>query len=105
MAKKRRKFEIHKLTISGLADGMDYRSVICDSRSKIEKLKNTVWEHGGKSHALEQVHRTQQRLQMRFLSFRTGYRPDILDTENYEIEPNPLKETQTGVDYTAIAHD
>jgi hypothetical protein len=102
MASKRRKFEIHRLTISGMVDGTDYRTVIRDSRRKIRSLGEAVWEHGGKTHALEQIHLANERLRLRFLSYKTGYRPDILDTTDFSIEPNPLSENQTGVDYTHI---
>jgi hypothetical protein len=105
MATKRRKFEIHKLTISGMIDGTDYRTIIRDSRRKIKSLGDAVWEHGGKSHALQRIDmggKKGERLRLRFLSYKTGYRPDILDTVDFSIEPNPLSENQTGVDYTHV---
>jgi hypothetical protein len=39
---------------------------------------------------------------MLFLSFTTGYRPDILDTQEFAIQPNPLSEHQTGVEWTHV---
>jgi hypothetical protein len=43
-----------------------------------------------------------KRLRLRFLSFTTGYRPDILDTEAYSLGPNPLADSQTGVEWTHV---
>jgi len=65
-------------------------------------LSNAVWDHGDKSHALYEAKFIDRRLRLRFLSYTTGYRPDILDTEGYSLTPNPLADTQTGVEWTHI---
>lgn len=102
MAMKRRWVEVHKLTISGLEDGTRYGSFLRSTRREIDALSDAVWNHGGKSHALHRATIKDKRLRLRFLSFTTGYRPDILDTEGYSISPNPLGETQTGVEWTHV---
>jgi len=100
MDTKNRRFEMHRMTISGLKIGTEYQTLIRDCRKALGELKNVVWEHGGKSHALEEVHLVGGDLRLRFLSYKTGYRPDVLDTEDFTIGPNPLAPTQTGIDYT-----
>src|SRR3989339_1130519 len=40
------------------------------------------------------------RLRLRFFSYTTGHRPDILDTERFNLTPNPLGPNQTGVEWT-----
>jgi len=102
MPTKRRWIEVHRLTISGLKKGTGYGSFLRHTYHDIESLSDAVWDHGGKSHALYKVRLTDKRLRLRFLSYTTGYRPDILDTEGYSIEPNPLAETQTGVEWTHV---
>lgn len=102
MALKRRWIEVHRLTISGLDDGTAYGSLLRNTRNKIEKLENTVRDQGGKSHALYEAKVIKSRLRMRFLSYTTGYRPDILNTDGYAIEPNPLADSQTGVEWTHV---
>lgn len=100
MALKRRWVEVHRLTISGLEQGTGYGSFVRNTRSEIETLADAVRDQGGKSHALYEAKVINSRLRLRFLSFTTGYRPDILDTEAYSVEPNPLDDTQTGVEWT-----
>ncbi|MDP9175473.1 MAG: hypothetical protein M3O30_16650 [Planctomycetota bacterium] len=103
MAGMNRRFEIHSLTISGIVDGSDYRNVILDSRAQIKLLEEAIWKHGGKSHALEEYELTKDKspsLRLKFISFKTGRRPDVLDTSKFVIQPNPLRRNQTGVDYT-----
>lgn len=102
MAQKRRWVEVHRLTISGLEDDTEYGSFLQNTRGEFEALSDAVWEHGGKSHALHTVSIKNNRLRLRFLSFTTGHRPDILDTKGYSISANPLAETQTGIEWTHL---
>lgn len=102
MATKRRWVEIHRLTISGLEKGTGYGSFLRNTRRDIKSLSDAVWDIGEKSHALYKVRLIDRRLRLRFLSYTTGYRPDILDTDGYSIAPNPLAETQTGVEWTHV---
>jgi hypothetical protein len=98
--RKRRKFEIHRLTISGLSDGTDYRKLINYIGDNTVSLKDAIWAHGDKTHAMEETFLRDDYLRLKFLSYKTGYRPDILDTEDFTIEPNPLRSNQAGIDYT-----
>lgn len=102
MANRTRKFELYKLTISGLVDKTDYSLLIYDVwRGTAKDLKSLYWEHGGKTHGLRAVERGNDGgLKLRFFSFRTGDRPDIIDVNDGTIGPNPMTESQTGVDYT-----
>jgi hypothetical protein len=103
----KRKFEFYKLTISGLVDETDYRELIYDAwRSKSNDLPALQWQHGDKTHALRAAAiDRERRLRLRFCSFKTGYRPDVIDVEDGHIEPNPMSDTQTGVDYTHVLLD
>lgn len=102
MATKRRWVEIHRLTISGLEEGTEYGAFLKEARQDIASLSNAIWDHGEKSHALNEVSVVGQTIRMRFLSYTTGHRPDILDTAGFSITPNPLAETQTGVEWTHV---
>lgn len=55
-----------------------------------------------KSHGLKEARLINNRLRLRFFSFTTGHRPDILDTEDFNFTPNPLAPTQTGVEWTHV---
>lgn len=69
-------------------------------RRDIGGLEDAVMRRGSKSHALYNVSVRSGRLRLLFMSFTTGYRPDILDIESFDLGPNPLEESQTGVDWT-----
>ena len=102
MATKKRKIEVHRLTLSGLPEGSSYSKFITDVRKSVGGLPDLVFEHGEKSHVLKEAYVRNHRLRLRFMSYATGFRPDVFDTEEYELSPNPLKSTQTGVDWTHV---
>ncbi len=102
MRSRQRWVEAHRLTISELEQGSDYGLFIRDAREEIKTLADAVWTHGGKSHALEDARVVRHRLRLKFLSFTTGHRPDILDTRAYAVTANPLAENQTGIEWTHV---
>ncbi len=100
MAVRQRRVEVHQMTISGLQTEQTYGQFLRDIRDFVPSLEEAVMEHGEKSHALYEASVSGGRLRLSFISFTTGYRPDILDMERYELEANPLTENQTGVAWT-----
>ena len=40
------------------------------------------------------------KFRLRFMSYTTGFRPDVLDVNDMEVAPNPLEKTETGVEWT-----
>ncbi len=103
MGKKTRKFEVHRLTISGTLNGVNYGNFLVSTRKKAGKFQDKlILPHSRKSHALYSAKLLNHRLRLKFLSFTTGFRPDIVDTKNYSISSNPLKPTQTGVEWTHV---
>lgn len=99
MASRRRKVEVHRLTISGDIGSQTYGQLIRASREALT-LDEAVREVGARSHALHDATIVGGRLRLTFLSFTTGFRPDILDMADYSLGPNPLTDTQTGVEWT-----
>lgn len=97
-----RSIEVHRLTLSGLSQGTAYGSFLRAVYRATESLSDRVYESGTKSHALNSLSLNNSRLRMRFLSFTTGFRPDILDTDEFVLHPNPLLPTQTGVTWTHV---
>lgn len=102
MATRRRKFEQHRLTVSGLLEGTQYTFLVRRARRSFSELGDLVWEKGAKSHALYEATVVKGHLRMLFMSFRTGFRPDVLDVANFAVAPNPLADTQTGVEWTHV---
>jgi len=102
MATKRRKIVAYRLTISGLARGTQYSQYLIDIRQGLNDLENVLYDHGGKTHALARVNNIEGRAHLSFFSYTEGFRPDILDTEDYDIQPNPLNENQTGIEWTHV---
>lgn len=96
-----RRVDVHRLTISGLPEGIGYGDVLKDARETFDSLGDAVLKGSGhRSYAVHTVQVQDGVFRVLFLSYRTGYRPDILDTSDFTITPNPLPETQTGVDWT-----
>jgi hypothetical protein len=102
MPTRRRKIEVHRLTISALPDNQTYGAFLRRIRHDANSLSDLVMSAGEKSHALEGASLRNNRLRLRFLSFTTGHRPDILDTEDFSLVPNPLDPAQTGVEWTHV---
>lgn len=97
----RRKIEVHRLTISGLEDDADYVEFLVSLRSQLTSAEGATQRGQSKSHLLWDCRRMGSgRVQMQFLSFARGFRPDILDTKDFEISETPLAENQTGVEWT-----
>jgi hypothetical protein len=61
-----------------------------------------VMKAGEKSHALNEASLRNHRLRLRFLSYTSGHRPDVLDTSEFSVQPNPLTPTQTNVEWTHV---
>jgi hypothetical protein len=57
---------------------------------------------GEKSHALNEATLLNNRLRLRFLSYTKGHRPDVLDTAQFSLQPNPLLPEQTNVEWTHV---
>ena len=100
MATLARSIEAHRLTIAGLPPGTSYAVFLAMAFQRFSELSERVFDAGVKSHALHSYGTQGSLIQLRFLSFRTGFRPDILDTDAFTLQPNPLMENQTGVDWT-----
>jgi hypothetical protein len=102
MPTKQRKVEVYRLTISGLDEDVTYGRFISDTRRRARRLSDLVMKSGDKSHVLSDAKIQSNHLRLRFMTFTRGYRPDVLDTEAFEIHPNPLTATQTGIEWTHI---
>jgi hypothetical protein len=102
MAAKQRKVEVYRLTISGLSQDTRYGRFLLEVRRRTRRLSELVMKAGDKSHVLSEASLEHSHLFLRFMSFTKGYRPDVLDTEAFEIHPNPLAPTQTGVEWTHL---
>lgn len=100
MAVRKKKVEVHRLTMSGVPGGMTYGQLLRQARNAFDDLEDLVLEMRDKSHALFEVKIVGGRLRLLFMSFRTGYRPDILDVADYSLAPTPLGETETAVEWT-----
>ncbi len=102
MPTKRRKVEVHCLTISGLPEGTAYGPFLRNLRGRTRPVAEMVMKSGGKSHALNEATLRNHRLRLRFLSYTKGHRPDVLDTNQFALRPNPLTPTQTNVEWTHV---
>lgn len=100
MATKQRKIEVYRLTISGLPDGTPYGSFLRNLRGRRRPVAKMVMKAGEKSHALNEATLRNHRLRLRFLSYTKGHRPDVLDTDQFSLQPNPLTPAQTNVEWT-----
>lgn len=102
MPAKQRKIEVYRLTISGLEEDTGYGRFLLRVRRKASGLSSLVMKLGDKSHVLSESRLENNYLRLRFMSFTKGYRPDVLDTDEFELQPNPLRSTQTGVEWTHV---
>ena len=102
MAKRQRKIEVYKLTISGLESAAEYDSILYRLWGENHELSNLLFKYSSKTHALHSIVQGANRSRFRFLSFTKGQRPDILDTDGLLIKPNPLTANQTIVEWTHI---
>jgi len=102
MAQKQRKIEIHRLTISGLPEGTAYGPFLSNLRGRTRPVADMVMKAGEKSHALNEASLRNHRLKLRFLSYTKGHRPDVLDTSEFSVQPNPLTPAQTNVEWTHV---
>jgi hypothetical protein len=100
MPTRSRKVEVYCLTISGLEDGTNYGIFLRDIWEKAGSPAATVMRRGEKWHCLHNVIYANRRLKLRFLSFKRGHRPDVIDTDKFSLQPNPLMPSQTGVEWT-----
>src|SRR6266567_2270214 len=99
----RRKVEIHRLIISGLPQDEEYGALLRRIRQRVSRLQDLVLAYGSRSHLLYSAATTTRgRMRMRFISYTTGFRPDIFDTQSFSLGQNPLGANQTGVDWTQV---
>lgn len=101
MPTRRRKIEVHHLTISGLPENTPYGRFLRDLRGN-RPVAEVVRRTGEKSHALNEALLRNHRLRLRFFSFTKGHRPDVLDTTLFSLLPNPLSSDQTNVEWTHV---
>jgi len=97
---KQRKIEVHRLTVSGLPDGTAYGVFFHNLRGRTRPIAKMVMKSGEKSHAMNDATLRNHRLRLRFFSYTKGHRPDVLDTEQFALQPNPLTPSQTNVEWT-----
>lgn len=102
MPTKQRKIEVHRLTISGLPHGTPYGPFLRNLRGRTRPVAEMVMKAGEKSHALNEAALRNHRLRLRFLSYTKGHRPDVLDTNEFALHPNPLAPTETNVEWTHV---
>lgn len=100
MKSVRRKIALYRMNVSGLGDDETYESVLLRAFQDSGRLSNRIRTYGERSHALETLELNNLRLRMRFISFKVGERPDILDTDNFSLTQNPLQPSQTAVVWT-----
>ena len=100
MPTKHRKIEVHRLTISGLPHGTAYGSFLRDLRGPTRPVAQMVMKAGDKWHVMNEATLRNHRLRLRFLSYTKGHRPDVLDTNQFSLQPNPLTPAQTNVEWT-----
>lgn len=100
MPTKQRKIEVHRLTISGLPEGTAYGPFLSNLRQSRRPVAEMVMKAGEKWHALNETTLRNHRLRLRFFSYTKGHRPDVLDTNQFALQPNPLAPSQTSVEWT-----
>lgn len=96
----RRKIALYRMNMSGLDDSETYESVLLQTFQNSGELSNRIRSYGERSHALQLIELNDLRLRMRFISFKVGERPDILDTDDFNLTQNPLQPSQTAVVWT-----
>jgi hypothetical protein len=97
-----RKIEVYCLTISGLPEGTAYGPFLKWLRGDTRPVAKMVKKEQRKSHGLNEALLLNHRLRMRFLSFTKGHRPDVLDTNEFSLQLNPLTPVQTNVEWTHV---
>lgn len=98
---RRRKIEAHRLTISGLREDADYANFLVALRRAAHSHEDATQQTRNKSHLLWDARRQRNgHIRLSLISFSRGFRPDILDTDAYQITATPLGENQTGVEWT-----
>lgn len=97
---KRRKLEVYRLTISGLKANVDYLQLLRKARSNIKSEQAAVHTTGDKSHALHEAKILNESLWLRFFSYSSGDRPDIINTTSLDIKPTPLETNETQLYWT-----
>ena len=97
---KRRKLEVYRLTISGLKPNVSYLQLLQKARSNIKSEQMAVQSAGDKSNALYETKMANGSLWMRFFSYSPGDRPDVINTTNLNIKPNPLGTNETQLYWT-----
>lgn len=100
--KKRRKLELHRLTISGLKKESDYTKFLTAVREHAGADARASFKLGGKTHCLKTIETEEGSTRFLFYSFHPGTRPDVLNTSTHEISPSPLAGDETFVDWTHI---
>ncbi len=99
---KERTIEIHRLTISGLPQGLSYGVFLENIGKRFPAFVDREWKGSGKSHAMKAISFKNGFLWMQYYSYIQGYRPDVIDTQSHNISPSPYSQTQAGVEYTHV---
>ena len=85
-----------------MPDGTAYGAFLRNLRGRTRPVAEMVMKAGEKSHVLNEAVLRNHRLRLRFLSFTKGHRPDVLDTNEFALHPNPLAESETNVEWTHV---
>lgn len=93
------KIEYYRLTISGLPEVTDYNQLLLNIVKKKSVIERVI-KRNTKSHSIYKLQTSRNGIFLRFMSYAKGYRPDILNTDNFTIHANPLKPVETNVDWT-----
>ena len=97
-----RKVEVFKLTISGLPIGSDYSAFLAKLLDAIVDPSDLRFEDRGRSHVLHSATQQDDRFHVRFLSYKRGHRPDVIDTTGLNLVQNPIGVDQTPVEWTHV---
>ena len=98
-----RTMELHHFTISGIGKKQNYCVFLQKLLSEAVADGVPVLKLGGKSHVLSEVVEArdgEEYSYMRFYSYKTGSRPDIITITSQHIEESPLSVDQTFIEWT-----
>ncbi|MDO4584907.1 MAG: hypothetical protein Q4D62_12485 [Planctomycetia bacterium] len=98
---KSRTIEAFRLTISGLPENISYNEVFKAIARHSEEYKYT---YRSKYIFLKDCNysKRQDALQLRFISYKEGEKPDVIDTTTNMIQDNPLPSNFESVKYTHV---
>jgi hypothetical protein len=71
-------------------------------REAFREKHDAVHQTGKKCHCLDSIHISHKRARFRFLSYSEGDRPEVIDTSDLSIKPNPLGDDETFLSWTHV---